>query len=163
MTWEHLKWAGKQTVGCGFAKAVLKEIALLAKPSGECTIAIKDLVARLELSPRTIKRALVKLTSKGLIDRQRRTNARGFRAADQYTIQGATTCTNLVHPKCPTGPLANRPASHLGLGAPQAPPLSRRFSPKVVKPILTSLEEDRRFGSVWCCRPGDDLNDEVPA
>ena len=180
MTWDHLKWASKQTVGCAFAKAVLKEIAMLAKPSGECVIAVNELVERLELSERTIRKALTKLVADGHLLRQRRTNGRGFRAADQYTILGAPQTAR------PTGTgdrLAKRSNRPLGLPAQETGPLTYKSFPREDKPILGRVEEDTEaeWGSPWWSAPpstllcdddgdGDDAvwqamadDDEVPA
>jgi hypothetical protein len=161
MTWEHLKRVGKFSVGCGTAKAVLKEIALLAKPNGECVVSIADLVRRLEFSEKTIRRAIAKLVADGHLKKERRTGARGFRTADLYCICGASN----DHP--PTGQndqLAYRSKRPLGLPVKLTGPLTEELSTRVVKPISSTLEEDRWNGSVWCCPAGDGLtSDELAA
>ncbi len=109
MTWKHYQWARKQRIECPYAKAVLKELATLAKPSGEVCISCRALSDNLALSLRTIKRAITKLAGDGLIERRRRTNVRGFRAADVYRVLGAC---ETPRPRCQSDTKAKVPESH---------------------------------------------------
>ena len=87
MSWQASRWARDQETGAPGAKSVLMILAEQADATGAaCSISVRVIASRTELSPRAVIDHLGTLETAGLIRRERRVNGFGHRLPDEITV-----------------------------------------------------------------------------
>jgi hypothetical protein len=82
MSYQATAWAVQQSAGSSVAKVVLLVLAEAANPEGETFLGHAEIARRAELGRRAVVNQMRRLVSAGLIERVRRTDARGHRTSD---------------------------------------------------------------------------------
>lgn len=94
----------------GSAKPVLVALADFADEAGSCYPGQERLAQMTGLNERTIRRALTRLETLGLIRRERRTDARGHRKSDRYYLAIGTQSLPDTEPTGQTAQWAESPS-----------------------------------------------------
>jgi DNA-binding transcriptional ArsR family regulator len=104
MSFQALAWAVKVKTGAMACKCVLLAISNYADENGKCWPSQARLAEDIEASEDTVRRALEKLESLGLITRERRSRKDGSRTSDYITLnltsnlQDRNLTSNLLPP-----------------------------------------------------------------
>lgn len=116
MSLHAMKWAAKQRVGCGVAKAVLMCLADYHNAeTGQCFPSIQTIMNYTEYSDRTIQKKLFRLTTLGLI---RITPRSGTSNAFHLQFEAGTARQQEVEPT-PEPPNVVHPTPERGTGDPR--------------------------------------------
>lgn len=105
MSWAAIKWVGELPISAP-AKPVLTALAIMAdEGDNSCFPGHKRLATLTGYSEITVRRSVAELEDRGLILRERRTNAKGYRTSDRYWLQVKDTPNELTDHKDeePTG------------------------------------------------------------
>jgi hypothetical protein len=86
MSWPAVKWARKQRVGSGSAKAVLVTLSLYADDTGYCWPSQETIAAEIECSVDSVQRALKKNLVPTFVRRIKRKSSDGRRISDAYQL-----------------------------------------------------------------------------
>jgi hypothetical protein len=86
MSGQALSWAKDQRAPDSTSKAVLMALADYANQKGEAWPAVRELAGELQLSERTVQRALGKLVTAGLLSRAAQFRSNGSQSTDRYTF-----------------------------------------------------------------------------
>jgi hypothetical protein len=88
MSWQACAWAVRQVARSGAAKAVLLVLAEAAdKDSGETFLGLDEIAKRASISRRAVVDHMRGLVDDGLMTRERRVDARGWRKSDLIRLQ----------------------------------------------------------------------------
>lgn len=109
MSFQAMAWAVKQKVGNATGKAILLMLANYADEQGKCFPSQETLASECECSKRSILDWLQKFEDMGLLSRERRHGAGGYRRADILTLDLSAAFSpennsreNPSKPKCST-------------------------------------------------------------
>lgn len=110
MSYKATAWAYDMPI-TGPSKPVLVALADMADEAGSCYPGQQKLASMTGLSVPTVARALARLESRGLIQRQRRFDSFGHRTSDRYHLQLTVTMPESLPITAPTGQSAYKAES----------------------------------------------------
>lgn len=138
MSFQAMAWAVKQKVGNATGKAILLMLANYADEGGRCFPSQETLANECECSKRSILDWLQKFEDMGLLRRERRHGAGGYRRADVLTL-------NLGAAFSPENNSRENPSK---------PKCSTFTAEPITEPINTSLEcASHDFDEFWALYP----------